>query len=438
MACNSITVQLPSAELADGTIIAAREIATPGLVDAPVQQELQCSRGAERFLTYRFVRDLAVSADGKELRQGDDFSFDPERGLLVSRETRTLSLKYVGIEQRYDLVVYDPALNGPRLIVGRGRPLDPEEYRPSPPPGCTPLFSIWCWRGDSEVIPLFEWDGLVRRDRKEAHRQWLAYCRDRLPRTLAKLRGGESIVLGGYGDSTTAIGNREPAQNVAPNGPERDRLGFFGRMPPDTRAMVAQSQDQFDRPRVEVGWNWRLKREFEARGNGTRYLNWGIAGTTTEAGASQKENGIYFHGSHPERLRAAAEADCDLMVVGFGANEIGASGVGERLRSILGAFMDAGAECLVLTPSAENAAFIDRPHRWEDTQDQVIRAAMDLGCAYVPLNVLFGLGAEGATGLSRKSHAAGNLSNHPGATEFNAIGDLVSLIFEPIGPAEAM
>src|SRR5581483_9837697 len=100
-------------------------------------------------------------------------------------------------------------------------------------------------------------------------------------------------------------------------------------------------------------------------------------------------------------------------------------------------FTSAGAECLVVTPSRENPAFIeraDRLGRWEQTQQQIIDAAKEAGCAYASLGALYGPGAEGATGLSPMSYASGNLCNHPGLAEFSAIGEYLSLIFRQQQP----
>ncbi len=430
MAAASIRVPLPAVELPGGHYMAEQEIEAPPLASRRVIEEVETSPGAERFLSFRFVSDLGATAAGACLIEGTDYLFDKVRGILQSKGPRRIKAAYVGHQQRYDLVVYDPALGAYRLLAGAHRPLDPEEYRPRAPAGCIAAFSVFQWSGGSEVIALYPWAGPMKRGAENQFRDWLEHCRERLPTTMSKLRRREPILIGGYGDSTTAIGNRELMQNLHPNGSERDRVGFFDRMPPDTRARYCQSPDDAGRTRIEVGWNWRLRRQFERRGCAAEYLNWGVAGTTTESGSSAKENGVYLHGSNPQRLAAAAASRCDMMVVGFGANEIGAAGVGERLETILRTFVEAGAECLVLTPTPENPAFIDRPLRWERTQQDVINAALRCGCAYAPLNVLFGAGSEGATGLSPMSYAAGNLSNHPGVAEFDAISDYLSLIFE--------
>jgi lysophospholipase L1-like esterase len=296
-----------------------------------------------------------------------------------------------------------------------------------------PLYSVYTTFEGVEAIPLAGWNGLVKAGEEARYVSWLEFCRQRLPATLRKLRSGQDIRLAGYGDSITSLGGRDPEMLVIPNGMHRDNLGYFERYSADWKIAQAHPTDYGGQkvPHHRLGWNWQLKRTVEERWPvQVEYLNWGVPGTTSDAGERVIEDCAYLNGANPARLARLLEDRPDIVTVGFGMNDVGEQiDTRANIVAICNAIRGGGAEVIVIGPCRQNPSWNSRdPMLWKHTYEAVIAGAFEAGVAFVPTWELFGDGNEGATGLSRRSHCAASMGNHPGARELAAVGKLLSAI----------
>ena len=342
-------------------------------------------------------------------------------------------IEYRGWASRYDMVSIHRDTGQLALTLGQDRDLDPEEFPAQLPPQHIALYSLYTTKEGVEAIPLWEWNDMVRYDGRTDHLWWLESSRRRLARTFRKLRRGGKIRLVGYGDSLTSLGGRDADMVAAPNGAVRDTLGYFERYGQDWKSAVELMSGDANAARGHhrLGWNWYLKAAMESAYDvDVEYLNWGIPGTTTEA-THKKIDGIsYPNGSEPKRLERLLASDPDLVTVCFGMNDIGEQiETYANMRRICETIRGGGADVIVVGLCQQNPGFESRDHSlWRLTHDQVAAAAHDGGAAYIPTWEMFGDGNEGATGLSRWSHSAASMTNHPGARELAIIGRYMAKI----------
>lgn len=343
-----------------------------------------------------------------------------------------LRFDYRGWASRYDLVSIDRDSGQPALTLGQDRALDPEEFPAVLPPRHIALYSLYTTRDGVEAIPVWQWRDMVRNDRRSEYLWWLESSRKCLARTFRKLRSGAPIRLAGYGDSLTSLGGRDPSMILAPNGPFRDRLGYFERNGEDWKYRV----ELFGAPGEEachhrLGWNWHLKAAIEScYPVEVEYLNWGIPGTTTESSFRRIDGHAFPNGSEQARRERLLASRPDLVTVSFGMNDIGEQiDTYANMRRICDSITAAGADVIVVGLCQQNAGFDSRDHAlWRLTHDHIAAAAHDSQVAYIPTWEFFGDGNEGATGLSRWSHSAASMTNHPGARELAHIGAYMAKI----------
>lgn len=409
----------------------AQDMLIPVPDSRPVTQEVALSSGGETRTLFRNFAGLTLSGDANAVQ------FDEERGVIRGNGLdtgTTLALEYTGHDCRYDLLSLNVRTGQLELTLGGSRARDPEEYAAKAPAETIPAFALYTTHRDVELIPLNAGGSLVAGGTEARHAAWLEDCRSRLPNTFKKLRRGEAVLLAGYGDSITALGGREPSQNLVPDGPMRDRMGYFECYEKDWKAGVPKfdNNDGAGAVHHRLGWNWILKNTFEANwGVESTYQNWGIAGTTSESNSRVMEGVEYFNGSHPLRLDALLATRPDIVVVAFGMNDIGgAVDTQANIRNICQTIRAGGSEALVVAPCRQNAGFGSRdPSLWRWTHDAVIQGAMEAGAAWCATIPIMGDGNEGVLGLSQRSHSAATMGNHPGARELNGVGRYLSLLF---------
>ncbi|MDQ3078475.1 MAG: SGNH/GDSL hydrolase family protein [Pseudomonadota bacterium] len=327
---------------------------------------------------------------------------------------------------RYDLVSIHRDTGKLALTLGRERDLDPEEFPAALPPQHIPLYSLYTTNDGVEAIPLWGWHAMVRNSRRADYLWWLESSRKSLRRTFRNLRRGGSLRLAGYGDSVTSLGARDPQMIEAPNGPFRDTLGYFERYGKDWKSSVGLAGAGAENGRHQrLGWNWHLKAAMEsAYAVDVDYLNWGIPGTTTEGTYKEIDGNFYPNGSERKRLDRLLASEPDIVTVAFGMNDIGDQiDTYGNIRKICDVITASGADVIVVGLCQQNPNFDSRDHSlWRLTHDHIAAAAHDSGVAYIPTWEIFGDGNEGATGLSRRSHSAASMTNHPGARELAFIG----------------
>lgn len=343
-------------------------------------------------------------------------------------------VEYRGWACRYDLVSIHRETGQLSLTLGTERNLDPEEFPAQLPRQHIALYSLYSTKAGVEAIPVWDWQDMVWNGRRTDHLWWLESSRKTLRRTFQRLRRGGAIRLAGYGDSLTSLGGRDAQMVGAANGPFRDNLGYFERYGEDWKAGVElfSTEAGGKRRHHRLGWNWTLKAVLEdSYGVEVEYLNWGIPGTTTGSTHKNLEGCLYPNGSEPGRLERLLASNPDIVTVSFGMNDIGDEvDTYGNMRRICGVIRAGGADVIVIGLCQQNAGFGSRDHAlWRLTHDQIAAAAHDNGVAYIPTWEIFGDGNEGATGLSRWSHSAASMTNHPGARELSHIGQYMANIF---------
>jgi lysophospholipase L1-like esterase len=375
------------------------------------------------LLPFRHIDLLNVRGQATVRHQGPEIHWQGGQG----------EVDYRGWTSRYDLVSIHRQSGRLALTLGAERELDPEEFPAAAPPEHIALYSLYTTRHGVEAIPVHDWRAMVRNDRRADHQWWLESSRQALRPVFSKLRRGGTFRLVGYGDSLTSLGGRDPTMVEAPNGAFRDNMGYFERYGDDWKSSVElfDAADGKGRCHQRLGWNWYLKAAMEAAYDvEVDYLNWGIPGTTTERGRKNIEGLWYPNGSEPMRLERLLASKPDLVTVSFGMNEIGDPvDTYGNMRRICDIIRGGGAEVLVIGLCQQNAGFGSRDHSlWRLTHDQIANAAADCGAPYVPTWEIFGDGNEGATGLSRCSHSAASMTNHPGPRELAAVGQYMAKI----------
>jgi lysophospholipase L1-like esterase len=381
----------------------------------------------QALLPYRQV-ELAEAACDAPLRQ---LHSEVRREGPAEGELR---VDYRGWRSRYDLVSIHRDSGHLALTLGQERDLDPEEFPAELPRKHIPLYSLYTTRNGVEAIPLWDWHDMVRDSRRTEHLWWLEQSRRHLRQTFRKLRRGGPVRLAGYGDSLTSLGGRDPSMIDAPNGRFRDTLGYFERYGDDWKAGVEMfaAEPGGERCHHRLGWNWQLMAAMEAAYDvDVEYLNWGIPGTTTESNHKIIDGKPFPNGSEKRRLERLVASKPDIVTVCFGMNDIGDPvDTYGNMRRICDVIRAGGADVIVVGLSQQNAGFDSRDHSlWRLTHDHIAAAAHDSEVAYIPTWEFFGDGNEGATGLSRWSHSAASMTNHPGARELACIGQYMAKIF---------
>ncbi|MBA3729799.1 MAG: SGNH/GDSL hydrolase family protein [Sphingomonas sp.] len=344
-----------------------------------------------------------------------------------------LCLKYRGWGCRYDMVSIDRDTGQLALTMGPERDLDPEEFPAALPRRHIPLYSVYTTKDGVEAIPVWEWHDMVRDSRRTDYIWWLESSRKSLRRTFRKLQCGGTIRLAGYGDSVTSLGGRDARMIDAENGPYRDTLGYFERYGKDWKASV-------EIPRAgpanirhhKLGWNWHLKAAMESAYDiEVKYLNWGIPGTTSGGSCQKIDGNLYPNGSESKRLERLLSSRPDIVTIAFGMNDIGDQiDTYANIRKICDVITESGADVIVVGLCQQNPSFDSRDHSlWRLTHDHIAAAAHDSDVAYIPTWEIFGDGNEAATGLSRRSHSAASMTNHPGGRELASIGRYMASIF---------
>jgi lysophospholipase L1-like esterase len=416
-------IEIPRQEIrgvADSIVLHGRSVELP--LPTGREETVEIPAGiASVQLPYRHVELLDPPAD-VELR--------PNEALLVrsGNTDQAISMRYRGWSSRYDMLSVDPGSGNVQVSLGTQRALDPEEFPATTPRGHVPLYSVYTTFEGAEAISVAGWRDSVREGDEARYLFWLDFCRKRLPKTLRKLRSGGDIRLIGYGDSVTSLGGRDPDMLVEANGPHRDVLGYFERYGRDWK--LEHCVDTRTR-RHNLGWNWQLKEAIELRWPvNVQYLNWGIPGTMSGDGEIEIEGCAYPNACAPDRIARMLEDRPDLVTVAVGMNDIGEPvDTRSNVASMCETIRAAGAEVIVVAPCRPNPGWYSRdPALWLQTYEQVVGGALDADVAYVPTWEIFGDGNEGATGLSRRSHCAASMGNHPGARELSVVGRLLSAI----------
>jgi lysophospholipase L1-like esterase len=393
-------------------------------------------------LAYLDVSGLTLkrASDNAVLGSPGDFMYKDGSGMVWgTRNVADYACKatYTGYGRRYDRVCVNSNTGVVSIVKGTNRIVDPSEYRPAEPDGLRTIYWAYVdYRGvtlrSAHAFRGFARIGVVAAD----HARHLEYCRARLSKTIGRAMRGQAIKLIGYGDSITAQGGGNPANDgsvgnqLAPN-LDRDKLdGYYitdsqpevyGRMPADTQALYPKYDhgDGLGQVHVHLGWNWYLKAALESLGGTVTYRNWGVGGTTSENSITSN----LYNGRYPARLNAATGDGGNLAVIAFGMNELGQPSTFANVVAIIRAFQATSHECIVVTPPMISSFGLRAPiTQWRDTTHQLIEAARTADCAFVNGAMIEDFPGFGITGIPQQDAAWINGFNHPGPTQLSYIG----------------
>lgn len=379
-------------------------------------------------------------SDGATLGSPSDFMYKDGSGMVYGTQNVAdfdCTVSYTGFTRRYDRVCVNPNTGEVAVIKGTDRIVDAAEYRAAEPDGWRTAY--WAYVDYRGVIlqPAHAFNGYARTGAASADRaSYIDYCRARLPKTLGRAMRGQTIRLIGYGDSITAQGGGNPADDgsvgnqLIPN-LDRDKIDgyyttasqpeIYGRMPADTAAIYPKYDhgDGLGPVHVHLGWNWYLKAALEHLGATVTYRNWGVGGTTSENSIT---SGLY-NGRYPDRLNAAVADGGHLAVIAFGMNELGQPYSFANIVAIIRAFQATGHECIVVTPPLISSFGIRAPiTQWRDTTHQMIEAARTTNSAFVNCAMIEDFPGAGITGIPQPDATWINGFNHPGPTQLGYIG----------------
>ncbi len=418
-------------------------VCQPIATDAVTDTAVTITFNGRAFLRRQYISAISAkrTADNVALVLGVDYQINANTGRIYGLKDIApfvATVTCTGRKHRYDLIYVDPSNGRCDIAAGQIRAWEPEEYRPACPDGMIPLFSVYVYGIDpvhrAEMIPVCEYDGLVRLDEAAETMRLMDYNRRALARVLGKCARGGKVYVANYSDSIRTLGGS--AQNQLIPNFDRDLIGWYApRYEQDTLDSIQpRFSNEYGGPgsnlHVYVGDMWFLLRALEARypQASIDYLNFGVGGTTTAATLS----GGLYNARHPDRLNALfgispAGPKPDLVVLGFGTNELGSSTTYANTRALIQRAKTEGADVLVTTPPRFNAWDpVSSIEAWRFTTDALIRAARDEGVAYLSFDRIEGPGREGAVGLSAKTAGQTGAYNHPGRAQEAGHGCLLA------------
>jgi hypothetical protein len=382
-----------------------------------------------KWLGSRHISNVIVKKlDGKEiLKENIDYGVDKNGGKIYGLKDiapLAVEIDFTSSPERYDAVFIKDKIEEVILKEGKDRKFAAVEHIPVTPDGFTCIARIYIYDDKAEIIPF------KKIDIKDANFvEIFEHNKKVLLPFKNKLTKGSKIILAGYGDSITAIQKRGGTIPYAPGGILRDRpelyLSFY---PIDIRKKVKlfDFNDGEGKKHCHLGWNWMLKNQIEKNFDvDVEYLNFGIASTNSQ---SRKPHGLF-----PERLNDALKSKSDLIVLGFGMNELGApeSFSTKNIINIVRQFQKTGATVIVMgVPRINRAHNPSKKYKqWLKTNQNLKKAAFKTNSAFIPLDILTRDESINYIGISPDSMCATNLLNHPGIYELNKYGELLCAFF---------
>ncbi|WP_264046859.1 hypothetical protein [Methylobacterium flocculans] len=411
----------------------------PGVVVSPVPASVAVSGASYSlryanpvFLVHQVVRGpIAVrrKSDNTLLVEDTDYRVDRSRGVitgLVNVDDIPVTVSYTGWLIRVDYVSADPSLGIPTLSQGTERARAASLFPPILPAGHKLLYRVFRTVDAADMAAVHLYQDRIRVDRQADAEAVIARNRRRTARLRRKLQAGGSLKWGGYGDSITQLGGALfPYEvNTVANGIRRDVVGYFDLYDASARAKVLTFETGDGQTYTREGWNWRaILWAQRTYGSAIVYRNWGISGTDSSNGLAS--NGL-MHGSYPDRLNALVADACDVVVSGFGQNELGNVNSYAQNGVIWQALLAAGSDVIGVTPTRPHPRFADRVDQWRFTCSELVRLGDDLGVAVIDTSRIFDPTRIAGLGVSEEELSECSMQNHPGAIELRAVGDLIT------------
>lgn len=364
---------------------------------------------------------VATITDGSLLRQGAVLSFDG----AITHDAPSAGTG------RYDMICLDPEALTLSVIKGGGRSTtDAAEYAPTATlPGAIPLYSVRVEASAIYPVPLFGLEDGILRSMAEARRSDIARGRRAISDTLSKAMRGEALTVAIFTDSIGAWEANEPA-TITPNGQFRDRPEYLSGY---SSAFVA-SLPRYDHGdgagavHVHASKYWSVVEALKTWGSTVTVLNFGSGGTTS--GTGRLAGTGRMNAREPERLNAVLATNPDLMLWGFGMNELGAyPSTQDNTFAVMQAFFAQGADVMVFGCPRPQSALSDTS-AWKLTNRSLRRAAETVDpttsktAAFVDVMRIYDDPALGALGMPAKdlALATAGTNNHPGYREHQREG----------------
>lgn len=324
----------------------------------------------------------------------------------------------------YSVLTLSPDTGSLLSVAGPDRQFDPNMYIPATT-GFAPVANVLVHSTGVEMIMTSQFDRFVRRGHEGEHYHWLAKNRYFVRKTLSKLRSGLPVRYAGYGDSITSItaGVVSSEYYYAPNGPNRDVIGYLTNYPADTRSLIPRYDgDGGVGAHVHIGMDWSVKEAMEGiAGSLVEYLNMGIGGTKTDN--SVNGDGTP-NGRYPARLAALSALEPDFVNIRFGMNEILSQDYYGNMRALIQTVraLPSKPDVMVTTcprPGPNQGMLAD----WLMFNTEYARRACEAEqCAFVDLSRISGPGNEGAIGISARTMCDVDNGPHPGVYELGPKG----------------
>lgn len=356
------------------------------------------------------------------LALGTDFAFHVDGKLrgLNNVAAFNVNATYAYKRERYDVVQLDPQSMSVTIKLGVERDFDAIEYRAQPNVGQVPVAYLHVVGSTVNPINASEFLGSVVREKAQADWQRMLLRNRQCTRRLrGKVARGEPITVAAYGDSIVAIQTGNVGYTA--NGPNRDRPEtYLTYVPADTVAALPKYDlgDGAGQVHIKISAPWKLVAALEeTTGSAVTYLNFGIGGTNS---ADTVNNGLY-----PDRIAPMLASGADLLLIHFGANELGQSETLERVTSIALQARAAGMDVAILSVPRRNGVDGETITGWEYTNTALEQAAIASGSAFVPQHWIGRDDQLGGIGASINSLAMANLINHPGPSEFDRYGQVL-------------
>lgn len=386
------------------------------------------------------VRDAGSNA---LLVYGTDYlvGFDHGTVALVGTGSRAVKVSYTYSRRRYDAIVLDPETRALSVVKGTERNRDAAEFVPAiSSSGLIRLFNVRVSGLGLNTVPTYDLaNGLRRACSEQADRDRRRNA-DALLVTRSKIARGIVATIAGTGDSIMAIQSDQGSLST-PNGATRDRATASGT--PNTYLRDAIAPDAFaslplydngdgaGQVHTRMSMFWTAIRSWQRRGAVIRWLNFGVAGTTTADGLNDP---LYS---------AVANSAADLVVIHYGMNQLGAAAIEAQMRTRLDSLYAAGKEVMVVSPPRTNGAYGLDYDAWNLTCRALRRAAEYVdpttgkSAAFVDTRLIYASENLGALGLHALDLCQANLYNHPGMREHDAIGRLIVAVagVDPAGTA---
>lgn len=412
-----------------------------GLVTSPIPASVAVSSAAyslryanPTFLAHQVVRgtvQVKRTSDNAILVEGTGYSVDRDRGVLVglvNTADTPVTVSYTGYLIRTDYISADPSLGVPTLSQGTERPRVASLFPPVLPAGHKLLYRVFRTLDSADMAPVHLYRDRIRIDRQSDIEADIARNRRRIARARRKLQAGGSSKWGGTGDSITQFGGAvTPSEvNTVANGIRRDIIGYYDLYDTAARALIPTFDygDGQGSTHIREGWNWRaILWAQRVYGVAINYRNWAISGTDS---SNTINSAGYMNGSYPDRLNALVADSCDLVVCGFGQNELGSPASYAQNGAIWQALLNAGTDVIAVTPSRPQPRFQDRNEAWRFTCSELMRLADDLGVAVVDSSRIYDPTRIAGLGVSEAELAEATMQNHPGVIELRAMGDLIT------------